>query len=39
MPGLLPDWCPIDDYLLNSYQSVTNQVYTDLYQFMAEIGI
>jgi hypothetical protein len=39
MPGLLPDWCPIDDYLSNSYQSATNRVYTDLCQFMAEIGI
>jgi hypothetical protein len=39
MPGLLPDWYLIDDYLPNSYQLVTNQVYTDLYQFMAEINI
>jgi hypothetical protein len=28
MPELLPDWCPIDDYLSNSYQLATNQIYS-----------
>jgi hypothetical protein len=39
MPGLLPDWYLIDNYLSNSYQLATNQVYTNLCQFMVEISI
>jgi hypothetical protein len=39
MPELLLYWYLIDDYLSNSYQLATNQIYTDLCQFMAKINI